>query len=270
MNITFIGGGNMASAMIGGLLQQGWGAGALRAVEIDPAARERLEREFQIATAGAITAEFAAVDCIVLAIKPQQMRDAARTLCPHLVNQLVISIAAGIRVDDLGRWLGNYGRLVRVMPNTPALVRAGISGLYAPPAVTARDRANAERIMAAVGATLWLQTEAQIDAVTAISGSGPAYVFYFIEALQHAAIELGFDAGAARQLALQTFAGSVQLAISSSDEPAVLRARVTSPSGTTERAIAVLDAESLSTIVARATRAAAERSRELGEQLGKD
>jgi pyrroline-5-carboxylate reductase len=270
MNITFIGGGNMASAMIGGLLQQGWNAGALRAVEIAPAARARLEREFRVATAGAITAEFAAVDCIVLAIKPQQMREAARTLRPYLVSQLVISIAAGIRLGDLARWLGGYARLVRVMPNTPALVRAGISGLYAPAAVTDADRAAAERIMGAVGATLWLNTEEQIDAVTAISGSGPAYVFYFIEALQQAAVELGFDPAAARRLALQTFAGSVQLAVSSAEEAVVLRARVTSPGGTTERAIAVMDADSLSTIVARAARAAAERSRELGDQLGKD
>jgi pyrroline-5-carboxylate reductase len=270
MNITFIGGGNMASAMIGGLLQQGWDAGALRVVEIVPAARARREREFGVATAATITAGSTAADCIVLAIKPQQMREVARALRQHLSHQLVISIAAGIRLGDLARWLRGYTRLVRVMPNTPALVRAGISGLYAPSAVNGDDRARAERIMGAVGATLWLETEEQIDAVTAISGSGPAYVFYFIEALQRAAVELGFDPAAARRLALQTFAGSVQLAASGAEEAAVLRARVTSPGGTTERAIAVMDAESLSAIVVRAARAAAERSRELGEQLGND
>jgi pyrroline-5-carboxylate reductase len=197
------------------------------------------------------------------------MLDVARLLRAHLADQLIISIAAGIRLGDLTRWLGGYSKLVRVMPNTPALVRAGISGLCAAPSVSDADRAQAGQIMGAVGATLWLETEAQIDAVTAISGSGPAYVFYFIEALQQAALELGFDPEAARRLALQTFAGSVQLATQSEEAPAVLRARVTSKGGTTERAIAVMDAESLRAIVARATRAAAERSRELGDELGK-
>jgi pyrroline-5-carboxylate reductase len=269
MNISFIGGGNMASAMIGGLLQQGWNADAIRVIEIAPAARERLVREFKIATAAAVTAESVAADCIVLAIKPQQMLDVARVLRPYLSSQLVISIAAGIRLRDLARWLGGYSKLVRVMPNTPALVRAGISGLCAGPSVSDADRTQAAQIMGAVGAIVWLETEAQIDAVTAISGSGPAYVFYFIEALQQAAVDLGFDAAVARRLALQTFAGSVQLARQSEEEPALLRARVTSKGGTTERAIAVMDAESLRAIVVRAARAAADRSRELGDELGR-
>jgi pyrroline-5-carboxylate reductase len=254
MNISFIGGGNMASAMIGGLLQQGWNADAIRVIEIAPAVRERLVREFKIATAAAVTAESVAADCIVLAIKPQQMLDVARVLRPYLSSQLVISIAAGIRLRDLARWLGGYSKLVRVMPNTPALVRAGISGLCAAPSVSDADRTQAAQIMGAVGAIVWLETEAQIDAVTAISGSGPAYVFYFIEALQQAAVDLGFDAAVARHLALQTFAGSVQLARQSEEEPALLRARVTSKGGTTERAIAVMDAESLRAIVVRARR----------------
>jgi pyrroline-5-carboxylate reductase len=269
MNVTFIGGGNMASAMIGGLLQQGWQAGALRAIDIAREARERLAREFSVATAATINADSVAADCLVLAIKPHQMREAAHALRPHLRAQLVVSVAAGIRLADLQRWLGGYARLVRVMPNTPALVRAGISGLYAPASVSRADRDRAEQIMGAVGVTLWLEDEAQIDAVTAISGSGPAYVFYFIEALQQAAVELGFDAAAARRLALQTFAGSVQLAAQSEEDAALLRARVTSKGGTTERAIAVMEAESLRAIIARATRAAAVRSRELGEELGK-
>jgi pyrroline-5-carboxylate reductase len=270
MNITFIGGGNMASAMIGGLLHQGWDTGTIQAVEIAPAARERLEREYRIATAEAITAEAVRADCIVLAVKPQQAREVARLLHPHLATQLVISIAAGIRLGDLARWLGGYPKLVRVMPNTPALVRAGVAGLYAPGSISADDRERAGRIMGAVGTTLWLENEDQMDAITAISGSGPAYVFYFIEALQQAAIDLGLDAAAARRLALGTFAGSVQLAMQSEEEPAALRARVTSKGGTTERAVAVLDRERLGAIVTRAARAAAERSRELGEELGKD
>lgn len=269
MNIAFIGGGNMASAMIGGLLQQGWVGKALRVIEVAPAARDRLARKFGISTTPAIDAESVAADCLVLAIKPQQMADVARALRPHLSSQLVISIAAGIRLVDLQRWLGGYGRLVRVMPNTPALVRAGISGLYAPPSVSAQDRERAGQIMGAVGTTLWLQEEAQIDAITAISGSGPAYVFYFIEALQQAAVDLGFDAATARRLALQTFTGSVQLASQSEEDLAVLRARVTSKGGTTERAIALMDAQSLRAIVAAAARAAAARSRELGDELGR-
>ena len=270
MTITFIGGGNMASAIIGGLLKQGWRADAMRVVEVAAEARARLVREFGVAAAPAVGAEEAAAACIVLAVKPQQMREAAQALKPHLAAQLVISIAAGIRVRDLGRWLGGYAKLVRVMPNTPALVRAGISGLYAAPAVGEADRAQAESILRAVGATVWLASEDAIDAVTAISGSGPAYVFYFIEALQRAALELGFDAATARQLALETFAGSVALAKQGGEDPAVLRARVTSKGGTTERALSVMDAEALSAIVARAARAAAERSRELGDELGKD
>ena len=268
MNITFIGGGNMASAMIGGLRQQGRNAAGICVVEIDPAARERLAREYRVKTAAAITSESAAAECIVLAVKPQHMLDVARALRPHLDAQLVISIAAGIRLADLARWLGGYSKLVRVMPNTPALVRAGISGLCAAPAVSGAERARAQQILEAVGAILWLEDEAQIDAVTAISGSGPAYVFYFIEALQQAAVDLGFDAAVARRLAFQTFAGSVQLAAQSDDELALLRARVTSKGGTTERAIAVMDAESLRAIVVRAARAAADRSRELGDELG--
>jgi pyrroline-5-carboxylate reductase len=269
MNVTFIGGGNMASAMVSGLRQQGWDAAAMRVIDIVPEARERLAREHGVATAAVISADSTSADCIVLAIKPQQMREVARALRPHLAAQLVISIAAGIRVADLARWLGGYAKIVRAMPNTPALIRAGISGLCAAPAVGRAERAQAEGIMAAVGSVLWLDDEAQIDAITAISGSGPAYVFYFIEALQQAALDLGFDAAAARHLALQTFAGSVQLAAKSGEEPGLLRARVTSTGGTTERAIAVMDEASLRAIVVRAARAAAERSRELGEELGR-
>jgi pyrroline-5-carboxylate reductase len=268
MNVTFIGGGNMAAAIIGGLLQKGWSPDAIRVVEIDAGARARLERELRVKTYPAAGAEATAADSILLAVKPQQMREAAQALRPAIRSQLVISIAAGIRCQDLSRWLGGYTRIVRVMPNTPALVLAGIAGLYAMPAVPAADRARAEQIMDAVGTTLWLEREAQIDAITALSGSGPAYVFYFIEALQQAAADLGFDAADARRLALETFAGAVRLAQTSGEDPATLRARVTSKGGTTERALGVMDHEGLKEIVIRAVRAAAERSRELGEELG--
>jgi len=270
MNITFIGGGNMAGAMIGGLIKQGWPAGAIRVVEIAAEARERIESNFGVRTCATPDAEAVAADCVVLAVKPQQMREVARALGPALGTQLVVSIAAGIRLGDLSRWLGGYPRIVRVMPNTPALALAGISGLYAPRAVNAADRAAAERILGAVGATLWLEREEDLDAVTAVSGSGPAYVFYFIEALEQAARELGLSKEAARTLALETFAGSVKLAAAAGEPPATLRGRVTSRGGTTERAVQSLEADRVREAIVRAVRAAAERSRELGDELGKD
>lgn len=270
MNVTFIGGGNMATAMIGGLLKKGWTPQQIRVVEIDASARARLERELGVMATGEFDANAAAAQCIVLAVKPQQMREAARALRSGLGSQLILSIAAGIRLADLSRWLGGYQKIVRVMPNTPALVLSGVSGLCAMPAVSADDRAHAAQIMGAVGTTLWFDDETAIDAITAVSGSGPAYVFYFMEALQQAAADLGLDPEAARRLALETFAGAVKLAQASGEDPAVLRARVTSRGGTTERALEVMNAHGLSRIIVDAVRAAAERSRELGEMLGKD
>jgi pyrroline-5-carboxylate reductase len=270
MNITFIGGGNMASAMIGGLIRKRWPRKAIRVVEIDHAARERLERDPKVKTHAALDAQAAKSDCVVLAIKPQQVRVVAAALKPHLASQLVITIAAGIRVQDLCRWLGGYRRIVRVMPNTPALVHAGISGLYAPAMVGAGDRAMVEKILGAVGTTLWFEREDDLDAVTAVSGSGPAYVLYFIEALEQAARELGVAADAAHRLAIETFAGAVKLAAQSSETPETLRSRVTSRGGTTERALKSMETEHVKEAIVRAVRAAAERSRELGEELGKD
>jgi pyrroline-5-carboxylate reductase len=269
MRITFIGGGNMASALIGGLLQQGWSSESIAAVEIDGEARARLEREFGVRTAADASAA-AGSDCIVLAVKPQQLREVARGLAGTIGDALVISIAAGVRASDLGRWLGGHGRLVRAMPNTPALVLAGMTGLYAAAGAGAEDKKRAEAILGAAGRTVWVQHEGEIDAVTAISGSGPAYVFYFIEALQQAAAELGFARETARELALQTFAGAVKLASESPDDVATLRAKVTSKGGTTERAIAQFDADGLKAAIVRAAHAAAERSRELGDALGAD
>ncbi len=270
MNITFIGGGNMASAIIGGLIRKRWPRKAIRVVEIAPAARERLEREFKVKTHATLDGAAAKSDCIVLAVKPQQMREVAAALKPRLASQLVVTIAAGIRVKDLSRWLGGYPRIVRVMPNTPALVHAGISGLYAPVAVGASDRAAAGRILGAVGRILWLEREEGLDAVTAASGSGPAYVFYFIEALERAARELGLTAEAAHQLAIETFSGAVRLAAQSSEPLETLRGRVTSKGGTTERALKSMEADRVKDAIVRAVRAAAERSRELGDELGKD
>ncbi len=268
MTITFIGGGNMASAIIGGLLQRGWDRKALAAVEILPAAREKLEQAFQIQTFASADAQALQADCVVLAIKPQQMREAAVQLAPLIKHALVITIAAGIRGSDLARWLGGHPRIVRVMPNTPALVGAGISGLFAAPGVAAADRDLAASIMGAVGETVWVLREDDIDAVTAVSGSGPAYVFYFIEALEQAARDVGMNTDTARRLALATFTGACKLAAQSSDDAATLRARVTSKGGTTERALASMEADHIKAAISRAVQAAAERSRELGAELG--
>jgi len=270
MNIVFIGGGNMAAAIIGGLVGQGRPPSMLQAVDVLPEARSRLAQQFGIRTSSDPAAAASSADCIVLAVKPQQMREVAAALAPTLKKQLVISIAAGIRGSDLARWLGGHAAIVRAMPNTPALVAAGITGLHALPGVSDRQRSDAEAVLSAVGSTFWVNEESALDAVTAVSGSGPAYVFYFIEALEQAARELGLPADIARQSALQTFAGAVKLAVAGDADPATLRARVTSKGGTTERAIGALDEAQVKAAFVRAVRAAAERSAELGDTLGKD
>ena len=269
MNISFIGGGNMASALISGLLQQGYAARQLTVVEINAESREKLQQAFGITAVADLAEGIAASDVILLAVKPQQLFELTQTLAPLLKNQLTISIAAGIRSTDIMRWLGGYQRVVRAMPNTPSLVRSGVTGLYAAPSVDARDRTSAESILAAVGSTLWVDDEEMLHAVTAISGSGPAYVFYFIEAMQQAAIELGLSAAQARQLSLQTFTGASKLASSSDEDAAVLRARVTSKGGTTEQAIQTMEKNDIKCKIITAIHAANKRSRELSDELGK-
>jgi len=270
VNITFVGGGNMAAALIGGLLGKGHAAAGIRVVELQAEARARLAAQFGVNCVDSVTAAAPLGEVVVLAVKPQQMRAAAAALSPRLAHELVITIAAGIRLVDLSRWLGGYATLVRCMPNTPALIGAGISGLYASAAVGAKQRALAESILGAVGATLWVPEESQLDPLTAISGSGPAYVFYFIEALQQAAQEMGFSATDARKLAVETFVGTARLAAQSPEDVAVLRERVTSKGGTTERALASMDADRVKDLIGRALHAANRRARELGEQLGAD
>ena len=270
MKLGFIGGGNMARAILGALIAKGTRAADVVVVEVDAVARLRLASEFGVSTVEKPGSELARVDTLVLAVKPQQMREAAQAAAPHLTDPLVVSIAAGIRLDDLSRWLGGLERLVRAMPNTPALVHAGVTGLYAPSVVGSADRAAAESLLSAVGAALWFEDESDLDAVTAVSGSGPAYVFYAIEALESAARSLGLPEGASRSLALWTFVGATKLAIERGEDPATLRAQVTSKGGTTERALEVLEAARVKEHFVAAVRAACERSRELGEALGKD
>src|SRR5258707_5621705 len=213
MNITFIGGGNMARALVGGLIARGVASKALAVVEVDAEARSTIAARFGIATFPQV--EPAAVgnaDVIVIAVKPQNVRIVARELATLLKRQVVLTIAAGIRLPDLSRWLLGYRRLVRAMPNTPALIGAGISGLYALSGVDAEGRTKAASVLEAVGTTLWCEREDELDAVTGVSGSGPAYVFYFLEALETAAREVGFTPADARRLALATFSGAVRLA----------------------------------------------------------
>ena len=271
MNITFIGGGNMARALIGGLIARGYASEGLGVVEINPEARGSVAARFGVATFSAIEpAALANAEVIVLAVKPQDVRAVTREIAGVLKRQIVLTIAAGIRLTDLSRWLLGYRRLVRAMPNTAALVGAGIAGLYALPGVDAEGRTRAAAVLEAVGGVLWCEREEDLDAITAVSGSGPAYVFYFLEALERAAQELGFSPADARRLSLATFSGSIRLAEQSDSEPAVLRAQVTSKGGTTERAIAMLDAASVQNAIVSAVRAAAERAREMGERFGEE
>ncbi|MBK6401058.1 MAG: pyrroline-5-carboxylate reductase [Rhodocyclaceae bacterium] len=270
MKITFIGGGNMAVALIGGLKKKGFSAAGIQVVEPGAEARERLTDSFGVRCAPAV--DTAALNCeaIVLAVKPQQMREAVAPLAGRLAGQLVISIAAGVRIADMSRWLGGHANLVRTMPNTPALIGSGVTGLCAAPGVDADGRVTAEKILGAVGRTVWIDDEARMDAVTAVSGSGPGYVFYLMEALADAATELGFAPEVARLLAVETFLGAARLAEASPEPLSLLRERVTSKGGTTAAALQSFDEAGLRAIIARGVRAATARGRELGDLMGKD
>jgi pyrroline-5-carboxylate reductase len=275
VSTTFIGGGNMATALVGGLVARGVADADFHVVEPSAEARARMVARHPGVKAHAECTRDALADAtlVVFAVKPQQMRAAARAVAAQISSgpgPVVLSIAAGIRLADLGRWLGGDHRLVRAMPNTPALIGKGISALYAGREVDAPARALAAAVVEAAGEVFWVGEEAMLDAVTGVSGSGPAYVFYFIEALERAARELGFDGADARRLAYATFAGAVALAEASPEEPATLRAQVTSKRGTTERAIAVLEGGAVAATIVAAVKAAAERARELGDAFGSD
>lgn len=270
MKISFIGGGNMATALISGLAGKFTAGANIHVVDLNPDALAKLTQQFGVTTSAQIDATVAASDVIVLAVKPQQMRDVVAQLLPHVSTQLVLSIAAGIRAQDLSRWLAGHAAIVRCMPNTPALIGQGITGMVALPGVSAAQHDAANSIMQAVGSTVWLDDESHIDAVTAVSGSGPAYVFYFIEAMQQAAQELGLNAEQGSQLALATFVGAAQLAAQSTDPVSVLRERVTSKGGTTYAALTSMDASGVKERIIGAVKAAALRSQALGEEMGRD
>ena len=269
MKITFIGGGNMAKALIGGLMKRGYSPSKMHVVELCKEKCTELHNEFGVRATTELAPAVAHAETLILAIKPQNLQEVALQLAPLIEERLVISIAAGIRTHDMARWLKTHN-LVRCMPNTPALIRSGVTALYAMPAVKPEQCHRAESILAAVGSTLWVEDEEMMDAVTAISGSGPAYVFYFIEAMQQAAYELGMDEAQARQLVLDTFLGASKLAESSQEDVTVLRARVTSKKGTTESALQSMEENRVKMDIVAAIRAAAARSKEMGDELGKD
>ncbi len=268
--ITFLGGGNMAASLIGGLIADGLPADRMTVSDPSAERREWLSARFGVAVHEDNRQAVAGADVVVLAVKPQVMRGLLAEVRDRICesNPLVVSIAAGLRTEALLRWLGCRPPLVRCMPNTPALVQSGVTALYAGEDVDEARRSLAESILRAVGITLWVEDEALLDAVTALSGSGPAYCFLLMEAMQAAGETLGLAPEQARLLTLQTVFGAAKMALESEEGPEVLRARVTSPGGTTERALAVFEEGGFRTLVQRAIEAAAERSRELADELG--
>lgn len=262
-SIAFVGGGHMAAALIGGLRRAGWPAAAILVVEPAPAQREKLAQDFGVQAQGAADARLATAASVVWAVKPQLFIEAAAPCAPFVGDALQVSVMAGVRTATLVRASGS-ARVVRSMPNTPALIGRGIAGLYALPAVTAAQRAEVEALFAPTGQTLWVACEDDLDAVTALSGSGPAYVFYVLEAMIQAGTEMGLPAAQARQLALATFDGAAALAAQSPLPAEALREQVTSKGGTTHAALAALEASGVKAAFVRALHAARERAVELG------
>ena len=267
--IAFIGGGNMASAIIGGLLKQGLAASQIQIVEPWAEQRAKLQTQFGISAQAAPGATLTTAGLVVWAVKPQTFKEAAQQAGPHTAQALHLSVAAGIRSSSIARWLDTE-RIVRAMPNTPALIGQGITALFARPAVTGADRQAVEAVIATTGEHLWLNDEKQLDAVTALSGSGPAYVFYFIEAMIQAGMDMGLDRAQAHQLAVATFVGASALAHASQEPPDVLRDRVTSRGGTTYAALSVMEKAGIKQQFMRAIDAARQRAGELGDEFGAD
>ena len=264
-NIAFIGGGNMARSLIGGLIARGTRAESIRVAEPVEALRESLARDFHVAVFSTALEAAVDADLWLLAVKPQVMR----TVCEGLSatarsrDALVVSIAAGITAAQMQRWLGGDAAVVRAMPNTPALLGAGVTGLFASAQVGSTGRQRTEELLSSAGKTVWIEEEARMDAVTAVSGSGPAYVFLLAEAMEEAAKAEGLTDDAARTLVLQTILGAARMLTESDEAPAELRKRVTSPNGTTQAAIETFQAGGFGKLVAKAIHAASERGREL-------
>ena len=275
-HITFIGGGNMGRALISGLLANGFQASQLSVVEANASIGLQLHQDFGvqiISTLEQIAFDFSKNNVVVMAIKPQDFNLVAKSLSAKIKHAtspgpLILSIAAGIRLQDMSRWLG-HERCVRAMPNTPALIGKGITGLFADAAVNESDRSLAETICNAVGQTVWVKEEKLMDAVTAVSGSGPAYVFAFLEAMQSSGEKLGLDAVTARKLAYATLEGATQLAHNSDEHAGVLRERVTSKGGTPAAALEVLKQLDWHGALEKAINAANQRGKVMGDELGK-
>jgi pyrroline-5-carboxylate reductase len=267
MKILFLGGGNMASAMIAGLIPSGQAPAQIHVVDVSGEAIAKARAQGCRAYPLINHAPVDVVDVIVLATKPQTLQEAIASLSGNLSGQLVLSICAGVRIAQISEWLGGYDNIVRTMPNTPALIGKGITGAYAGPEVLSMAREHAETLMRATGAFAWFESEKMLDAVTAVSGSGPAYVFYFIEALTQSARDLGFSEGQAREFAYATFDGAIALAKASDESPATLRERVTSKGGTTAAALAALEAADVKNAIIAAVKAADARAAELGDLM---
>ncbi len=266
--IAFIGGGNMAQALITGLRQRDFPMQQIMVIDPDASKHDQLQQMLGVRTAQALSTEALQADVIVLAVKPQQLKAVAESLAPYLQSQLVISVAAGIRTADLSRWLNGYNILIRTMPNTPAQIQAGVTGVYALSSVSESQRLLTDSLLQAAGEVVWLTDEAQLDAVTAISGSGPAYVFLLIEALTEAGIALGLDKEQALQLSVATFKGASLLAAASETPIATLREQVTSKGGTTEQGLLSLNQHNIHAIMQHAAQQAANRAKTLGDELG--
>ncbi|HHJ80991.1 MAG TPA: pyrroline-5-carboxylate reductase [Candidatus Tenderia electrophaga] len=270
LKISFIGAGNMACSLIGGLIADGMTPANINIADINNEQLNKLQQHFGVTICPSNSAATDAADVLVLAVKPQGLKQVAEEIHNNVQSNkpLVISIAAGIQAQDINRWLGNDVAIVHPMPNTPSLIQTGATGLYANDKVTDDQRNIAETIMRAVGVAVWVKNEQQMDVVTAISGSGPAYYFLFMEAMQAAGEELGLDAETARLLTLQTAFGATKMALESSDDCATLRQRVTSPGGTTEQALHTFEEGQLRQLIKQAVTAATKRSQELAQLLG--
>jgi len=266
-HIAFVGGGNMASAILGGLLKQGLPASQIQVVEPFAEQRAKLTQQFGVQVHEGPGAWLSTASLVVWAVKPQVFKDAALQTRFHTKNALHLSVAAGVRSSSIARWLGTE-RVVRAMPNTPALVGKGMTALFARDAASDADKLAIERVLKPTGDFLWLAEEAQLDAVTALSGSGPAYVFYFIEAMIEAGTDMGLPSAQARQLAIATFVGASALAQASDEPPQELRARVTSKGGTTYAALTSMEQDRVKMQFMRAIHAARQRAAELGDEFG--
>lgn len=265
--IAFIGGGNMATALVGGLINDGLEARQIHVSDPNPQALDHIKQNFQVNVSSDNISGLLQAQCIVLAVKPQAMSEVCKEIAPSLQNQVILSIAAGITIENLEIWLGKHP-LIRAMPNTPALVGSGASALFANSLCNDEQKSLAESLMRAVGTTIWLEDENLMNAVTALSGSGPAYFFQLMETMIEKGESMGLSQQQSHLLTVQTAIGAAKLALESSENPKELRQRVTSPGGTTEAALQVMQANNLTTIIKQAIEAAQSRSAELAKLLG--